>query len=88
MAPGQGGRRVEDGRGVGDRRRGGPGILDAEVAPHTPGHDVRDAIAADPALTARQKKTLLDIYESYVEDTPTATTPTPRTRTSPSTTKN
>ena len=63
------------------------GILDAEVAPHTPAHDVRDAIAADPALTARQKKTLLDIYESYVEDTPTATTPTPRTRKSPSSTK-
>ena len=63
------------------------GILDAEVAPHTPVHDVRDAIAADPALTARQKKTLLDIYESYVEETPTATTPTPRTRTTSSTTK-
>ena len=28
------------------------GILDAEVAPHTPAPDVRDAIAADPALTA------------------------------------
>src|SRR5512141_2557740 len=46
------------------------GILDAEVAPHTPGHDVRDAIAADPALTQRQQKALLDIYESYVEDIP------------------
>ncbi len=45
------------------------GILDAasaDSAPHTP--DVRRAIAEDPLLTARQKKTLLDIYESYVED--------------------
>ena len=33
---------------------------------------VRDAIAADPALTARQKATLLDVYESFVgsETTP------------------
>ena len=46
------------------------GILDAEVATHNPAHDVRDAIAADPALTQRQRKTLLDIYESYVEDAP------------------
>jgi len=46
------------------------GILDAEVATHGTAHDVRDAIAADPALTPRQRKTLLDIYESYVEDTP------------------
>jgi transcriptional regulator with XRE-family HTH domain len=46
------------------------GILDAEVAHPSPAHDVRDAIAADPALTARQRKTLLDIYESYVEDAP------------------
>ena len=44
------------------------GILDAESAPQTPATaDVRRAIAADPALTARQKRTLLDIYESYVE---------------------
>ena len=46
------------------------GILDAEVATHNPAHDVRDAIAADPALTQRQRKTLLDIYESYVEGAP------------------
>ena len=46
------------------------GILDAEVAPPTEGPDVRRAVGADPTLTARQKKTLLDIYESYVEDTP------------------
>ena len=53
------------------------GILDAAVAPPTEAPDVRGAIAADPALTQRQKKTLLDIYESYVEDAPTATAPTP-----------
>ena len=53
------------------------GILDAEVAPPAGGPDVRHAIAADPALTQRQKKTLLDIYESYLEDAPTATTPIP-----------
>ncbi len=56
------------------------GILDAAVAPPTEAPDVRGAIAADPALTQRQKKTLLDIYESYVEETPTATAPTPKTR--------
>ncbi len=44
------------------------GILDAETAGTTPAApDVRAAIAGDQALTARQKKTLLDIYESYVE---------------------
>lgn len=45
------------------------GILDAETgatAPDSP--DVRRAIAQDALLTPRQKKTLLDIYESYVED--------------------
>ncbi|HMM96580.1 helix-turn-helix transcriptional regulator [Phycicoccus sp.] len=45
------------------------GILDAEhAAPATEAPDVRRAIAEDPLLTARQKKTLLDIYLSYVED--------------------
>lgn len=45
------------------------GILDAEHAtPSTDAPDVRRAVAEDPLLTARQKKTLLDIYESYVED--------------------
>lgn len=47
------------------------GILDAEsTAPAADAPDVRRAIAADPALTARQKKAILDIYESYVEDDP------------------
>ena len=45
------------------------GILDAVPAdPERHRPDVREAVAADPLLTARQKKTLLDIYESYVED--------------------
>lgn len=44
------------------------GILDDEYAGAIPPvADVRRAIAADPALTVRQKKTLIDIYESYVE---------------------
>jgi transcriptional regulator with XRE-family HTH domain len=46
------------------------GILDAEVTPPSETPDVRGVIAADPALTERQRKTLLDIYESYVEDNP------------------
>ncbi|NHA66639.1 helix-turn-helix domain-containing protein [Phycicoccus flavus] len=47
------------------------GILDAEpqaATPDTP--DVRRAVRQDALLTDRQKKTLLDIYESYVEDVP------------------
>jgi transcriptional regulator with XRE-family HTH domain len=44
------------------------GILDDENAgSSTPAADVRQAIAADPKLSPRQQKTLLDIYESYVE---------------------
>ena len=44
------------------------GILDAETATaQHPTPDVRRAIADDPLLTERQKKALLDIYESYVE---------------------
>ena len=46
------------------------GILDAEVTHEATHTDVRRAVADDPHLTARQKKTLLDIYESYVEDAP------------------
>lgn len=44
------------------------GILDEAATPPAAAADVRRAIANDAALTARQKKTLLDIYESYVED--------------------
>ncbi len=44
------------------------GILDDENAGSSPpAADVRQAIAADPQLTPRQQKALLDIYESYVE---------------------
>ncbi|MGB7820075.1 MAG: helix-turn-helix transcriptional regulator [Ornithinibacter sp.] len=46
------------------------GILDEDVTAHTGGSDVRRAIADDAILTARQKKALLDIYVSYVEDDP------------------
>jgi transcriptional regulator with XRE-family HTH domain len=48
------------------------GILDAEATHPETSTDVRRAIADDPQLTARQKKALLDIYESYVEDDPRA----------------
>lgn len=45
------------------------GILDAAAAaPSGPAPDVRRAVADDPRLTPRQKKTLLDIYDSYVDD--------------------
>ena len=42
------------------------GILDEHHGAEAPAPTVRDAIAADPALTARQKATLLDVYESFV----------------------
>ncbi len=48
------------------------GILDAEATHPETSTDVRRAIAADPHLTTRQRKALLDIYESYVEDDPRA----------------
>ena len=40
------------------------GILDPE---HVTGPSVTEAVAADPLLTERQKKVLLDIYASFVE---------------------
>ena len=48
------------------------GILDEHHGSEATTPTVRDAIAADPALTARQKATLLDVYESFVgaETTP------------------
>jgi transcriptional regulator with XRE-family HTH domain len=42
------------------------GILDEEAVTAGPRSDVRRAIAEDPALTARQKASLLDFYESFV----------------------
>lgn len=46
------------------------GILDEEAVTERPRSDVRRAIAEDPELTARQKATLLDVYESFVGTTP------------------
>jgi transcriptional regulator with XRE-family HTH domain len=47
------------------------GILDEDsTGTKSPSRDVRLAIAADPALTKRQKQTLVDIYESYLETSP------------------
>lgn len=44
------------------------GILDEPPAAETTAPSVRAAIAADPALTDRQKATLIDVYESFVGD--------------------
>ena len=44
------------------------GILDEERSVTTAHEiDVRAAIAADPALTAKQRKTLIDVYESFID---------------------
>ena len=50
------------------------GILDEAPAPTHTGPDVLTAIAADPALTDRQRAVLVDVYESFVG--PAAPTPT------------
>lgn len=42
------------------------GILDEHPVPGVETPTVRDAIAADPDLTDRQKATLIDVYESFV----------------------
>ena len=42
------------------------GILDEHPVPVMPTPTVRDAIAADPDLTDRQKVTLIDVYDSFV----------------------
>jgi transcriptional regulator with XRE-family HTH domain len=47
------------------------GFLDERtVSEHRP-WDVEAAVTADPALSERQKSTLIDIYRSFVGDTPT-----------------
>lgn len=59
------------------------GILDEHTVTERSHPDVRRAIAEDPALTARQKATLLDVYESFIgKDAGDAaqTTKTPRPR--------
>ncbi|MFN8044717.1 MAG: helix-turn-helix transcriptional regulator [Dermatophilaceae bacterium] len=57
------------------------GILDDHTVTERPRSDVRRAIAEDGQLTARQKATLLDVYESFV-GTPAATPKTRRSTTS------
>ena len=42
------------------------GILDERAVPPHPRNDVRRAIADDGRLTARQKQSLLEIYESFI----------------------
>lgn len=42
------------------------GLLDPRDAVVEAGDDTRSAIRSDPALTARQRQTLLEIYESFV----------------------
>lgn len=42
------------------------GILDEHPASEAATPTVRDAIAADPNLTDRQRATLLDVYESFI----------------------
>lgn len=42
------------------------GILDEHPVPVVTTPTVRDAIAADPHLTDRQKVTLIDVYDSFV----------------------
>jgi len=60
------------------------GILEeAPPAPHT-GPDVLKAIAADPALTARQRAVLVDVYASFVgPSTPTEASQRTTTHTTP-----
>lgn len=45
------------------------GLLDPKDAAAEAGATTRAAIAADPALTSRQRQTMLEIYESFVGTT-------------------
>lgn len=49
------------------------GLLDPKDAAAEAGDATRAAIGADPALTSRQRQTLLDIYESFVGESPAPT---------------
>lgn len=73
------------------------GILDEDALNDAQAPSVRVAIAADHHLTARQKATLIEVYESFIDEevpsvaapaakdvTPSA--PTPTTPTTPTTT--
>lgn len=48
------------------------GLLDPQEATSVAGDATRTAISVDPALTSRQRQTLLDIYESFVAGGPSA----------------
>lgn len=50
------------------------GLLDPKDAAEEAGDATRAAIGADPALTSRQRQTLLDIYESFVREASDAST--------------
>lgn len=54
------------------------GLLDPKDAAAETGATTRAAIASDPALTSRQRQSLLDIYESFVGSTAAASTGTSR----------
>lgn len=61
------------------------GLLDPKDAAAEAGATTRAAIATDPALTSRQRQTLLEIYESFVgvtaaDDHAGPARPTPRAR--------
>ncbi len=58
------------------------GILDEAPAPTHTGPDVLAAIAADPALSDRQRAVLVDVYESFVG--PAAAPSAPSAPTAPS----
>ncbi|MGO1167062.1 MAG: helix-turn-helix domain-containing protein [Janibacter sp.] len=61
------------------------GLLDPKEAAGEAGATTRAAIAADPALTSRQRQTLIDIYESFA-GTPSTGGPAASTQ-APATTK-
>lgn len=55
------------------------GILDEAPAPSSGGPGVREALAADAALTDRQRAVLVDVYESFVGTSDDDASPTART---------
>lgn len=61
------------------------GLLDPKDAGAEAGHATRAAIGADPALTSRQRQTLLDIYESFVDEAGDEAKPSSATRASSAT---
>lgn len=59
------------------------GLLDPKDAAAEAAANTRSAIRADPALTPRQRQTLLEIYESFVGNDPPRTKDTGSRRTAP-----